>query len=106
MFSLLRKPLKMNMLAMKIINHGKSRTENHNLLPRLGSNKVIESCRVGMLICDFVFVPESLCDGDIQIDVGDLLILGQTDFDKVLLVFIGSVPKNWDDGHSPKLGGI
>jgi len=38
MFSLLRKPLKMNMLAMKIINHGKSRTENHNLLPRLGSN--------------------------------------------------------------------
>ena len=38
MFSLLHKPLKMNMLAMKIINHGKSRTENHNLLPRLGSN--------------------------------------------------------------------
>jgi len=38
MFSLLRKQLKMNMLAMKIINHGKSRTKNHNLLPRLGSN--------------------------------------------------------------------
>ena len=38
MFSLLRKPLKMNMLAMKILDHGKSRTKNHNLLPRLGSN--------------------------------------------------------------------